>query len=42
MEMIRKEAGISEHALIESENFVPTAAGLASSASAYLCISWCV
>ena len=29
MEMIRKEAGISEHALIESENFVPTAAGLA-------------
>ena len=30
MEMIRKEAGISEHALIESENFVPTA-GLASS-----------
>ena len=24
MEMIRKEAGISEHALIESENFVPT------------------
>ena len=30
MEMIRK-AGISEHALIESENFVPTAAGLASS-----------
>ena len=25
MEMIRKEAGISEHALIESENFVPTA-----------------
>ena len=36
MEMIRKEAGISEHALIESENFVPTAAGLASSASAAL------
>ena len=40
MEMIRKE-GISEHALIESENFVPNA-GLASSASAYLCISRCV
>ncbi|MDT0724326.1 diphosphomevalonate decarboxylase [Staphylococcus haemolyticus] len=39
MEMIRKEAGISEHALIESENFVPTAAGLASSASAYAALS---
>ncbi|MCE5021627.1 diphosphomevalonate decarboxylase [Staphylococcus haemolyticus] len=39
MEMIRKEAGISEHALIESENFVPTAAGLASSASAYAALA---
>ena len=38
MEMIRK-AGISEHALIESENFVPTAAGLASSASAYAALA---
>ncbi|MCE5090672.1 diphosphomevalonate decarboxylase [Staphylococcus devriesei] len=39
MEMIRKEAGITEHALIESENFVPTAAGLASSASAYAALA---
>lgn len=39
MEMIRKEAGISEYALIESENFVPTAAGLASSASAYAALA---
>ena len=39
MEMIRKEAGISEHALIESENFVPTAAGLALSASAYAALA---
>lgn len=39
MEMIRKVAGISEHALIESENFVPTAAGLASSASAYAALA---
>lgn len=39
MEMIRKEAGISEHALTESENFVPTAAGLASSASAYAALA---
>ncbi|WP_180532456.1 diphosphomevalonate decarboxylase [Staphylococcus haemolyticus] len=39
MEMIRKEAGISEHALIESGNFVPTAAGLASSASAYAALA---
>ncbi|WP_053038065.1 diphosphomevalonate decarboxylase [Staphylococcus haemolyticus] len=39
MEMIRKEARISEHALIESENFVPTAAGLASSASAYAALA---
>ncbi|WP_157035619.1 diphosphomevalonate decarboxylase, partial [Staphylococcus haemolyticus] len=31
--------GISEHALIESENFVPTAAGLASSASAYAALA---
>lgn len=39
MDMVRKEAGISEHALIESENFVPTAAGLASSASAYAALA---
>ena len=39
MEMICKEAGISEHALIESENFVPTVAGLASSASAYAALA---
>ncbi|PNZ67747.1 diphosphomevalonate decarboxylase [Staphylococcus croceilyticus] len=39
MDMIRKEAGITTHALIESENFVPTAAGLASSASAYAALA---
>ena len=33
MDMIRKEAGISTYALIESDNFVPTAAGLASAAA---------
>ncbi|GGG98940.1 diphosphomevalonate decarboxylase [Staphylococcus pragensis] len=39
MDMIRKEAGITTYALIESENFVPTAAGLASSASAYAALA---
>lgn len=39
MDMIRKEAGISTYALIESDNFVPTAAGLASSASAYAALA---
>ncbi|MBF9304739.1 diphosphomevalonate decarboxylase, partial [Staphylococcus epidermidis] len=39
MDMIRKEADISTYALIESDNFVPTAAGLASSASAYAALA---
>lgn len=39
MDMIRKEASVTEYARIESENFVPTAAGLASSASAYAALA---
>ena len=39
MDMVRKEVGISTYALIESDNFVPTAAGLASSASAYAALA---
>ena len=37
MEMIRKEVGISEHALIESENFVPTSR-ISFVASAYVAL----
>ena len=33
LDLARKKAGISDYAVVHSQNFVPTAAGLASSAS---------
>ncbi|GEQ49455.1 diphosphomevalonate decarboxylase [Tetragenococcus koreensis] len=33
LDLARKQAGVFEHAIVRSQNFVPTAAGLASSAS---------
>ncbi|MEJ2545991.1 MAG: diphosphomevalonate decarboxylase, partial [Calditrichaceae bacterium] len=39
MDLIRKEAGIKEYAVIKSENNFPTAAGLASSASAFAALA---
>lgn len=39
MDIVRERAGIECYAKIESENFVPTAAGLASSASAYAALA---
>ena len=39
MDIIREKSHTQLHALIESENFVPTAAGLASSASAYAALA---
>ena len=39
MDIVRAKAGITMHALIESTNHVPTAAGLASSASAYAALA---
>ena len=35
MDIVREVADTELYAVIESENFVPTSAGLASSASAY-------
>ncbi len=39
MDIVRELGGTSAHAYIESENYVPTAAGLASSASAYAALA---
>ena len=39
MDIVREIAGIDLHAQIDSQNFVPTAAGLASSASAYAALA---
>ena len=39
MDIVRNRAGIDWYAEIESDNFVPTAAGLASSASAYAALA---
>ena len=39
MDIVREKGQTSDYALIESENFVPTAAGLASSASAYAALA---
>ena len=39
MNIVRDLAGNRLHARIESENYVPTAAGLASSASAYAALA---
>ncbi|WP_251518727.1 MULTISPECIES: diphosphomevalonate decarboxylase [Staphylococcus] len=39
MDVVRERANTSMYAYIESENFVPTAAGLASSASAYAALA---
>ena len=41
MNIVRDLAGNRLHARIESENYVPTAAGLASSASAYAALAAC-
>ena len=39
MDIVRDVAATDLHAKIESNNFVPTAAGLASSASAYAALA---
>ncbi len=39
MDIVREIGGTSAHAYIESDNYVPTAAGLASSASAYAALA---
>ena len=39
LDLIRKQAGIKKYALIKSENNFPTAAGLASSASAFAALA---
>ncbi|MEJ7220857.1 diphosphomevalonate decarboxylase, partial [Staphylococcus gallinarum] len=39
MDIVREIAGTDLHALIDSQNFVQTAAGLASSASAYAALA---
>lgn len=39
MDLIRKELNIKEYALIESKNYVPISAGLASSASSFAALS---
>ena len=39
MDIVREVAGTNLHARIDSHNFVPTAAGLASSASAYAALA---
>ncbi|HEY4537988.1 MAG TPA: diphosphomevalonate decarboxylase [Erysipelothrix sp.] len=39
MDVIRNRYGINEYAIIRSENFVPSAAGLASSASAFAALA---
>ena len=39
MDIVRNRAGIDWYVEIESDNFVPTAAGLASSASAYAALA---
>lgn len=39
MDVVREISGTTAHAYIESDNFVPTAAGLASSASAYAALA---
>lgn len=39
MNIVREQGGTSMYAYIESDNFVPTAAGLASSASAYAALA---
>ncbi|KMO85093.1 diphosphomevalonate decarboxylase, partial [Megasphaera cerevisiae DSM 20462] len=39
MDIVREIAGTDLHARIDSQNFVPTAAGLASSASAYAALA---
>src|SRR5699024_3186973 len=39
LDIVRKEAHINQYAVIDSQNFVPTAAGLASSASGLAALS---
>ncbi|MBO1199598.1 diphosphomevalonate decarboxylase [Staphylococcus simiae] len=39
MDIVRQRANTTDYAMIESDNFVPTAAGLASSASAYAALA---
>ena len=39
LDLIRKRAGISDFALVESVNNFPTSAGLASSASSFACLT---